>query len=231
MVIAEESGVLIGIDREALVRLAAEADCSCGWRWRWARSSRQARPLAAVEGGGRDLDIVGVRRALTFGLERTLDEDVAYGFRMLVDMAERALSEGPFLDPTTAVQAIDRLHDGLRQLAQRRLPDGRHFDARRAAAWWCRPWAGTTTSTSRSTRSGMAGAASPQVSRRLLAALDDLLAVAPRERRPALEDQRELLTLAVIGLDRDRRDRAIAMNSDEQGLGATVDGSIVAARR
>ncbi len=67
---------------------------------------------------------------LTFGLERTLDEDVAYGFRMLVDMAERALSESPFLDPTTAVQAIDRIHDGLRQLAQRRLHDGRHFDAR-----------------------------------------------------------------------------------------------------
>ena len=70
----------------------------------------------------------------------------------------------------------------------------------------------------------LAGAASPQVSRRLFAALDDLLVVAPEERRPALEDQRELLILAVIGLDRDRRDRAVAMNSDGQGLGATVDG-------
>ena len=48
---------------------------------------------------------------------------------MLVDIAERSLAESPFLDPTTAVQAIDRLHDCLRQLARRALPDGRHRDA------------------------------------------------------------------------------------------------------
>ena len=47
---------------------------------------------------------------------------------MLVDVAERSLSDSPFLDPTTAVQAIDRLHDGLRQLAVRELPDGRYRD-------------------------------------------------------------------------------------------------------
>ena len=47
---------------------------------------------------------------------------------MLVDIAERSLSDGPFLDPTTAVQAIDRLHDCLRQLAPRPFPDGRYRD-------------------------------------------------------------------------------------------------------
>jgi uncharacterized membrane protein len=52
-------------------------------------------------------------------LEPTLDEDVAYGVRLLVDIAERSLSDSPFQDPTTAVQAIDRLHDVLRQLARR----------------------------------------------------------------------------------------------------------------
>ena len=59
-------------------------------------------PLVSVEGDGPGVDVAQVRRGLTFGLERTLDEDVAYGFRMLVDMGERALSEGPFLDPTTS---------------------------------------------------------------------------------------------------------------------------------
>ena len=76
----------------------------------------------------------------------------------------------------------------------------------------------------------MAGGASPQVSRRLFAALEDLLAVAPEERRPALEEQRALLTLAVSKLDRDRRDRATAMKPDGQGLGATVDGRRAVAR-
>ena len=55
---------------------------------------------------------------------------MAYGLRLLVDIAERSLSDGPFLDPTTAVQAIDRLHDCLRQLAPRPFPDGRYRDKR-----------------------------------------------------------------------------------------------------
>ena len=54
-------------------------------------------------------------------LERTLDEDIAYGFRMLVDVAERSLSDSPFLD---LLLRCDRLHDGLRQLAVRELPMG-----------------------------------------------------------------------------------------------------------
>ena len=86
-------------------------------------------PLIRIEGDPHDLDRKGALAALHSGLERTLDEDVAYGFRMLVDMGERSLSESAFLDPTTAVQCIDRLHDGLRQLANRVLPDGRLHDA------------------------------------------------------------------------------------------------------
>ncbi len=181
--------------------------------------------VATVEGGGHDLDVAGVHKALTFGLERTLDEDVAYGFRMLVDMGERALSEGPFLDPTTAVQAIDRLHDGLRQLARRRLPDGTHCDERGVCrlAIPAMGWDDYVHLAFDEIR--MAGAASPQVSRRLLAAIDDLLEVAPQGRRPPLEDQRELLIQAVTELGRDRRDRVMAMSPDEQGLGVTVDSA------
>ncbi len=117
VITAEESGVLIKIDRQAIVRLAVEADCTLRIAVPVGTFVPAGAPLAVVEGGSSGLAVTKVRQALTFGLERTLDEDVAYGFRMLVDMGERALSEGPFLDPTTAVQAIDRLHDGLRQLA------------------------------------------------------------------------------------------------------------------
>ena len=67
------------------------------------RALRRTRCCASKVTPSR-LDRDGGRR-LGSGLERTLDEDVAYGFRMLVDMAERALSDSPFLDPTTAVQA------------------------------------------------------------------------------------------------------------------------------
>ncbi len=222
--------MLIGIDRGWLVGWASDAECSVRLAVPVGAFVPAGAPLAIVEGGGRQLDVEGVRRALTLGLERTLDEDVAYGFRMLVDMAERALSESPFLDPTTAVQAIDRIHDGLRQLAQRRLPDGRHYDA----GGVCRlvvptmGWDDYVHLAFDEIR--MAGAASPQVSRRLFAALNDLLVVAPRERRPALQTQRELLTQAVVSLDRDGRDHASAIHADGQGLGATLNAPIVAAR-
>ena len=65
---------------------------------------------------------------LLLKLEQTLDQDVAYGFRMLVDIAERSLADSAFQDPTTAVQALDRLHDCLRQLAHRPFPDGLYRD-------------------------------------------------------------------------------------------------------
>lgn len=55
--------------------------------------------------------------------ERTMEQDVAFGFRQLVDIAEKALS--PALnDPTTACQAVDAMHDLLRRLVTRASPSG-----------------------------------------------------------------------------------------------------------
>lgn len=55
---------------------------------------------------------------------------MAFGFRQLIDMIEKALSPS-VNDPTTACQALDVLHDMLRRLATRppvseavRGPDG-----------------------------------------------------------------------------------------------------------
>ena len=45
-----------------------------------------------------------------------MEQDLTFGFRRLVDIAERALSPG-INDPTTAVQAVDELHDILRRMA------------------------------------------------------------------------------------------------------------------
>lgn len=53
--------------------------------------------------------------------ERTMDQDPAFGFRQLVDVAIRALSPG-INDPTTAVQALDHLHDLVRRLTVRNFP-------------------------------------------------------------------------------------------------------------
>src|SRR4029079_8534851 len=85
-------------------------------------------PLFEVRGESAALHDDEVTDLVVLSLERTLEQDVAYGLRLLVDIAERSLSDSPFQDPTTAVQAIDRLHDCLRQLARRPFPDNRYRD-------------------------------------------------------------------------------------------------------
>ncbi len=79
------------------------------------------------EGGdGRD-EHDHLDRQVTLGSERDLRSDPRYGLRQLVDIAERALSPG-INDPTTATQAIDRIHDLLRRVVCRNLPNGAHTD-------------------------------------------------------------------------------------------------------
>jgi uncharacterized membrane protein len=67
-----------------------------------------------------------------------------------------------------------------------------------------------------------AGAQSPQVTRRLFDALDDLEAVAPLARQSALRRQRDLLLTAVGETVGDERDAAFAVVADRRGSGVTA---------
>lgn len=60
---------------------------------------------------------------------------------------------------------------------------------------------------------------SPQVSRHMPAGLDDLLLLAPEERRGPLLRHRELLTLAVERTVPDAADRDFTLRPDGQGIG------------
>lgn len=66
-------------------------------------------------------------RQVMLGSERDPRSDPRYGLRQLVDIAERALSPGTN-DPTTAAQAVDRIHNFLRLVVCRSLPNGLHAD-------------------------------------------------------------------------------------------------------
>jgi uncharacterized membrane protein len=83
----------------------------------------------------------------------TMEQDLAFGFRQLTDIAERALSPA-VNDPTTAVQAIDVLHDLLRALATRSGPPGCWRDEDGRPGWSCRSTGSLTSSSSRWGRSG-----------------------------------------------------------------------------
>jgi uncharacterized membrane protein len=223
VVTAPKSRVLIGLDRERLVGIAETSDCVLHVLPAVGEFVPAGSPVVRLEGGSpNDVDHQSVVEAMRWGLERTLDEDLAYGFRMLVDMAERSLSDSPFTDPTTAVQCIDRLHDGLRQLATRSIPDGRLLDAsgELRATVPIMQWDAYVRLAFDEIR--LAGAQSPQVARRLRAALDDLLTVGPVERRLVLEQQVELLQLAVSGAPRAAADIEFALRPDSQGIGVAA---------
>ena len=150
-------------------------------------------------------------------MERTLDQDVGYGLRLLVDMAERSLSDSRWQDPTTAVQAIDRLHDCLRQLVRRPIPDGAHRDENGDVRLiqHVMTWEAYVHLACDEIR--LAGAGSPQVARRLRTALTDLLSIAPHDRRRVLEEQLDLLTAGTADAMLDEADVLFASANDAGG--------------
>lgn len=219
VVVAPHSGVVTKIGHDALVQAAAEAGCTLELVPSLGEFVPADAPLLRVQGKSEGLRDEDVSSAIVLGLERTLNQDVAYGFRMLVDIAERSLADSPFLDPTTAVQAIDRLHDALRQLARRPFPSGRYRDEDGTVRLTVptMDWNAYVRLAFEEIR--QAGAGSPQVSRRIKAALEDLKTVALPDRQQVLEEELELLqasTRAAISLE---RDADVALESDRLGMG------------
>jgi uncharacterized membrane protein len=149
---------------------------------------------------------------------------------MLVDVAVRAVSDA-MGDPTTAIQAIDRLHDCLRQLATRPFPSGQHrgADGRLRLVGPVLRWEGYVELAVDEVRN-YAGS-SIQVTRRLRAMLEDLLRVAPQERQAPLEEQLRLLeTMAHRHFD-DTGDTERSLTADQQGIGSGADVVRGVARR
>ena len=63
------------------------------------------------------------------------------------------------------------------------------------------------------------------MTRRLIAALDDLLDIALDERKAVLLEQLDLINDAGRQLDRDERDTDFALSPDSQGIGVAVSTS------
>lgn len=195
LVLAERSGVVTFVDTDRIVELMASVDRSARLMVGLGQFVPGGSPLFCIDGGEADAQVrSALYESVHLGLERTLDQDVAYGFRLLVDIAERSVSESPFQDPTTAVQAIDRLHDCLRQLAARPFPDGRHHD-RQGELRFVMPVMDWNSYVQLAFEEiTLAGAGSPQVERRVIAALDDLEEVVVGGRMAVLREYRERLS-------------------------------------
>ena len=121
------------------------------------------------------------------------------------------------------MQAINAIHDILRRLARREFPSGHHHDGHGHVRLVERvmSWEGYVRLAFDELR--LAGAGSPQVARRLRAALEDLRTVTSPERRPPLDRQLKLLEEGVRRAYHDDADVDAALVPDMQGIGSGPD--------
>jgi uncharacterized membrane protein len=121
--------VVVSVNEERLVRVAADSGTVLALVPRIGDFVPQGAPLLTVHAhpgpAMPDLDAVEPKalKSVAMDAERTMEQDLAFGFRQLTDIAERALSPA-VNDPTTASQAVDMMHDLLRTLTTRPWPTG-----------------------------------------------------------------------------------------------------------
>jgi uncharacterized membrane protein len=216
-------GVLAKVHHHTLVDLAAQADCVLELVPALGDFVPRDGPLFKVHGAMPASMRDKAAQSAILGRERTHDFEPAFGIRKLVDVAERSIYSSPFQDPTTTVQTINAIHDLLRRLVVREFPSGVHRDGDGQPRLIERTtsWEGYVRLAFDELR--LAGAGSPQVARRLRAALEDLLAVAPPERRQPLEHQLRLLDAGVRRAFDDDADIRTAFVPDLQGIGSGPD--------
>ncbi len=130
VITAPRPGVLVSVNEKALAGLAGRIGCVVVLAARVGDYLPEGAPLLRIhpvgDGAGNvpGIDERPLLAEVAQDTERSMEQDLAFGFRQLVDIAERALSPA-VNDPTTACQALDVLHDLLRRLAVRHLPSGR----------------------------------------------------------------------------------------------------------
>jgi len=212
------SGVLVVVDQERLFSWARKASITLVLQPLVGDFVPHGAVLFEVWGEASRLDVEALVDSLVISQERTLQQDTAFGFRQLVDIAERALSPG-INDPTTAVQAIDQLHDLLRRMVGRRFPSpGRKDEAGTLRLICPRPdWSAYVRLAVDEVR--QYGEGSFQVVRRLRFLLEDLLLVAPTFRREELKRQLSLLEASVERTFTDEREARMAHRANPQGHG------------
>jgi uncharacterized membrane protein len=157
--------------------------------------------------------------------ERTLEQDPAFAFRIIVDIASKALSPA-INDPTTAVLALDQIHILLREVGSRRLDAGvvRDVSEEIRLVYRTPNWEDFVALAVTEIR--QFGGNSTQVTRRMRAMLEDLIPMIPTQRSLALKQELDLLKSTVDRGFAVPQDRMRAELPDSQGLGGTPKHSV-----
>ncbi|MGC2341576.1 MAG: DUF2254 family protein, partial [Methyloceanibacter sp.] len=214
------SAIVLAINLEALIAEASRVDGMIEVVPRVGDFVAGGEPVFLLHGGGSAFDERKLRGSVAFGPERTIEQDSTFAFRVIVDIAIRALSKA-INDPTTAVLAIDQLHRLLRNVGKRHLHDEQIMDdAGYLRVIFPTPnWDDFVQLACREIR--LYGAENFQIARRLRAMLGNLTKTLPESRRPALRLELELLDRTIEKLYPLPEDLAVARIADTQGLGGS----------
>jgi len=214
-------GVVLAVDLAGLVKQGRQANGIIEFVPQVGDFVAVDEPLYRLYGGAGAIDDHRLREAVVLGIERTMEQDPTFAFRILVDIAIKALSAA-INDPTTAVMAIDQLHRLLRLVGLRDLRGEELRDEAGALRLVFRTPNWEDYVHLACTEIRHCGAGSIQVVRRMRSMLENLVQTLPPHRHAELRQQLELLDRAIEGHYALPEDRALARIPDPQGLGGAL---------
>ena len=159
-----------------------------------------------------------LRASVAFGSERTIDQDPTFAFRIVVDIALKALSPA-INDPTTGVLAIDQLHRMLRKVGNRHLRTDELLNnsGQLRVVFRTPNWEDFVHLAFSEIRA--CGSNNLQIVRRFRAMIDNLVQTLPAHRHAALLGELDLLEREIARNFIYPEDLALAHIADAQGLG------------
>ena len=213
-----KSGVVLALDIDGLVDIAIRGACTIEVVPQVGDFVAKQDPVFRQYGGGTTISSAELLKHITLDRERTLEQDPAFAFRIIVDIASKALSPA-INDPTTAVLALDQIHSLLREVGLRRLDTGLVHDSmgQLRLIYHTPDWEDFVGLAVTEIR--QFGRNSIQVVRRMRAMLDSLIPLLPPHRSAALGRELDLLDSAADEAFATPEDRKLAGFPDFQGLG------------
>lgn len=211
-------GVLQAFDIGALVEVAIRTGCTIEVVPQVGDSITADDPVFRLYDGGGAIGSKQLLKHLVLERERTSEQDPGFAFRIIVDIASKALSPA-INDPTTAVLALDQIHNLLREVGLRRLDTGFVHDSKGQLRLVYRTPDWEDFVALAVTEIRQFGANSVQVARRMRAMLEDLIPLLPLHRARILRQELDLLKSTIDLAFTVPQDRKLADLPDLQGLG------------
>ncbi|TDY17145.1 putative membrane protein [Paraburkholderia sp. BL6665CI2N2] len=216
-----KSGIVLALNLEMLVAKARRADIVIEFVPQVGDFVAVGEPLFYLYGNAGAINEKRLLTFVAFGTERTMEQDPMFAFRILVDIALKALSAA-INDPTTAVLALDQLHRLLRIVGKRSLHIEEIEDRSGQVRVILRTpnWEDFVHISFREIR--QYGAGSIQIARRLRSAIENLIQTLPEHRHDALRIELTLLDRTITSTHPFPEDLALARVPDSQGLGGSA---------